>query len=55
MPSRKKKAPEQSTDEAMRRLFPKKVRDELRRLAHEKDDEADNEEENDSSQDESNR
>ena len=36
---RKKKRPtEWTTDEAMKHLFPKKVRDELYRVAHKKDD-----------------
>jgi hypothetical protein len=33
MPRRKKKADELTTEEAMRRLFPKKLRDEARRIA----------------------
>ena len=37
MPRRKKKPIEWTTDEAMKHLFPKKVRDELKRVAHEKD------------------
>ena len=37
MPRRKKKARELTKDEAMQKLFPKKVRDELHRVAHEKD------------------
>ena len=37
MPKRKKKPIEWTTDEAMKHLFPKKVRDELQRIAHEKD------------------
>ncbi len=37
MPRRKKKPIEWTTDEAMKHLFPKKVRDELHRVAHEKD------------------
>ena len=35
---RKKKAQNLTTEEAMKRLFPKKVREELYRVAHEKDD-----------------
>lgn len=35
---RKKKAQDLTTEEAMKRLFPKKVREELYRVAHEKDD-----------------
>jgi hypothetical protein len=38
MPRRKKQARELTKDEAMKKLFPKKVRDELSRIAHEKDD-----------------
>ena len=38
MPRRKKKARELTKDEAMKRVFPKKVRDEAYRIAHEKDD-----------------
>ena len=38
MPRRKKQARELTKDEAMKKMFPKKVRDELRRVAHEKDD-----------------
>ena len=41
MPRRKKKDVELTTDEAMKKLFPKKVRDELYRVAHEKDDDGD--------------
>ncbi len=37
MPRRKKKPIEWTTDETMKHLFPKKVRDELKRVAHEKD------------------
>ena len=33
MPRRKKKAPELPTDEALKKLFPKKVRDEARETA----------------------
>ena len=35
MPKRKKKATEQTTAELARRLFPKKVVEEIERLAHE--------------------
>ena len=35
--SRKKPAAELTKDQAMRRLFPKSVRDEAKRIAHEKD------------------
>ena len=38
MPRRKKKLQELTTEEAMKKLFPKKVRKELHRVAHEKDD-----------------
>ena len=37
MPRRKKSARELTKDEAMKKLFPKKARDELERVAHEKD------------------
>ena len=37
MPRKKKSARELTKDEAMQRLFPKKVRDELHRIAHQKD------------------
>ena len=37
MPRRKKKATELTKDEAMKKLFPKKVRDKLAEVAHEKD------------------
>ena len=39
MPNRKKRADELTTEEALKRLFPKKVREELHRVAHEKDEE----------------
>ena len=42
MPKRKKKAYEMTDEELKRRIFPKKVRDELERIAHENDDEEDN-------------
>ncbi len=35
MPRRKKRAHELTDEEAMKRLFPKKARDELKRVAHE--------------------
>ena len=38
MPRRKKKPTEWTTEEAMKKLFPKKVREELYEVAHEKDD-----------------
>ena len=37
MPRRKKKARELTKDEAMKKLFRKPLRDELYRVAHEKD------------------
>ena len=37
MPRRKKKPVELTKDEAMKKLFPKKVRDKLHEIAHEKD------------------
>ncbi len=37
MPRRKKKARELTKDEAMKKLFRKPLRDELHRVAHEKD------------------
>lgn len=46
MPRKKKQARDLTKDEAMKKLFPKKVREELERVAHEKDDKA----KNDSSQ-----
>ena len=39
MARRKKTAKDMTDEELKQRLFPKKVRDELERLAHEKDDE----------------
>ncbi len=38
MPRRKKQARELTKDEAMKKMFPKKVRDEAYKIAHEKDD-----------------
>ena len=38
MPKPKKKPIDWTTEEAMKKLFPKKVREELHRIAHEKDD-----------------
>jgi hypothetical protein len=35
MPRRKKRAHELTDEETMKRLFPKKVRDEMKRVAHE--------------------
>jgi hypothetical protein len=40
MPRRKKTARDLTKDEAMERLFPKKVRDKLREVAHKKDKDA---------------
>jgi len=37
MPRRKKKPTDWATEEAMKHLFPKKVREELHKVAHEKD------------------
>ena len=37
MPRRKKKATELTKDEAMKKLFPKKVREQLHETAHAKD------------------
>ena len=39
MPRRKKKASELTTEEAMKKMFPKKVREKLHEVAHKKDDE----------------
>ena len=41
MPRKPKRAIDLTTEEAMKKLFPKKVRDELKRIAHEKDDKKD--------------
>ena len=38
MPRRKKKVAEMTTDELARRVFPKKVVDEIKRVAHESDE-----------------
>ena len=38
MPKKKKTAMNMTTEEAMKRLFPKKVRDIVKAVAHEKDD-----------------
>ena len=38
MGRKRKPARELTTEEALKRIFPKKVRDELKRIAHEKDD-----------------
>ncbi len=37
MPKKKKTAMDMTTEEAMKRLFPKKVRDIVKAVAHEKD------------------
>lgn len=37
MPRKRKPAMELTTEEAMKRLFPKEVRKELKRIAHEND------------------
>ncbi|MCH8801750.1 MAG: hypothetical protein IH963_12660 [Chloroflexi bacterium] len=50
---RKKKASELTTDELEKRVFPKKAVEELKRIAHEREETEDSETEN-SSQDESN-
>ena len=41
MPRRKKKPIEWTTEEAMKHLFPKKVREKLKEIAHEKDEKPD--------------
>jgi len=39
MPKKKKKRPiDMTTEELIKKVFPKKVREELKRIAHEKDD-----------------
>jgi len=55
MPRRKKHPSEWTTEEAMKRLFPKKVREELHRVAHEKDDSDENSAVSARSQDDSSR
>lgn len=40
---KKKKAQELTDEEALKRLFPKKVREKLKEVAHEKDDPEDSE------------
>ena len=37
MPKKKKRDIDLSTEEVAKKLFPKKVRDEVKRIAHEKD------------------
>jgi hypothetical protein len=54
MPRRKKKATEMTTDELERRVFPKRAIEELKRIAHEGEENEQIVSEN-SSQDESNR
>jgi hypothetical protein len=48
VPKKKKRPIDWTTDEAMKKLFPKKVRDELKRIAHEKDDKDSPSQDNDS-------
>ncbi len=43
MPRKKKRDIDLTTEEVVKRLFPKKVRNELKRVAHEKDDKKDKE------------
>jgi len=38
MPKKKKRDIDLTTEEVAKKLFPKKIRDELKRVAHEKDD-----------------
>ncbi len=53
MPRRKKKATEMTTEELAKRVFPKKVVDEMKRIAHEGEQE-EKTDQDDSSQDEPN-
>ena len=53
MPRKKKMPIDWTTEEAMKKLFPKPVRDELYRVAHEKDDPNEKPEKKDLSQPES--
>ena len=53
MPRRKKKATEMTTEELAKRVFPKKVVDEVKRIAHEGEKE-EKTDQDDSSQDEPN-
>jgi len=46
MPERKKKANEMTTEELARRVFPKKVVDELKKIAHQNDEKTDREKPN---------
>ena len=41
MPKKKKQDIDLTTEEVAKKLFPKKIRDELRRVAHEKDNDKD--------------
>jgi hypothetical protein len=41
MPRKKKRDIDLTTEEVAKKLFPKKIRDELKRIAHEKDDKKD--------------
>ncbi len=41
MPKKKKRDIDLTTEEVAKKLFPKKVREELKRIAHEKDDKKD--------------
>ena len=41
MPRKKNRDIDLTTEEVAKKLFPKKVRDELKRIAHEKDDKKD--------------
>ena len=43
MPRKKKRDIDLTTEEVAKKLFPKKIRDELKRIAHEKDDKKDKE------------
>ena len=38
MPKNKKRPQDMTTEELAKKVFPKKVREELKRIAHEKDD-----------------
>ena len=38
MPNKKKTAMDMTTEELAKRVFPKKVRDKLKQIAHERDD-----------------
>lgn len=43
MPRRKKRPQEMTTEELAKKVFPKKVVEELKRIAHEKDKKSENE------------